>query len=318
MSSSQDDDRKHGAAEPIRRIEQAIGDIEATYQEWESQVKEASAKIDERAGRPLWQAIAVGLLLGGLFVGSLLFSPILFFVFIATLVSLAVVELVTALREKGSRLPRWWMVVVSLAVVASGYLFGPDGMLLGLFIAIMAVGIGRVIDSAVTPEARPTLLRDVQGGIFVVVYVPFLATFAIVTQAAAGGQWWVFAAVVTVVAVDTSAYATGLAFGRHKLAPQISPAKTWEGLAGATVAALIAGMSFGEFLLGIGWAQGALLALLLVGSATMGDLVESLIKRDLGIKDMSSLLPGHGGFMDRLDSALPSMAVVYVAYQLFT
>ena len=318
MSSSQGDDRSGGAAEPIRRIEQAIGDIEATYQEWETQVKEASAKIDERAGRPLWQAIAVGLLLGGLFVGSLLFSPLLFFIFIGTLVSLAVVELVTALREKGSRLPRAWMVIVSLAVVASGYLFGPDGMLLGLFIAIVAVGLGRLMDSAVNASARPTFLRDVQGGIFVVVYVPFLATFAIVTQAAPGGQWWVFAGVVTVVAVDTAAYATGLAIGRHKLAPQISPAKTWEGFAGATIAAVIAGVSFGEFLLGIGWAQGALLALLLVGSATMGDLVESLIKRDLGIKDMSSLLPGHGGFMDRLDSALPSMAVVYVAYQLFT
>lgn len=318
MSPSQDDDPSGGAPEPIRRLEQAIGDIEATYQEWETQVKEASAKIDERAGRPLWQAIAVGLLLGALFVSSLLFSPLLFFVFIGTLVSLAVVELVTALREKGSRLPRTWMVIVSLAVVASGYLFGPDGMLLGLFIAIVAVSLGRLIDSAVHATARPTFLRDVQGGIFVVVYVPFLATFAILTQAAPSGHWWVFAGVVTVVTIDTAAYASGLAIGRHKLAPQISPAKTWEGLAGATIAAVVAGVAFGELLLGIGWAQGAVIALMLVGSATMGDLVESLIKRDLGIKDMSSLLPGHGGFMDRLDSALPSMAVVYVAYQLFT
>ena len=317
MSSSSDEHKPSGAAEPIKRIEQAIGDIEATYQEWESQVKEANAKIDERAGRPLWHAIAVGLLLGGLFLASLLFTHILFFLFIAVLVSLAVVELVTALREKGSRLPRVWMVLVSLAVIGSGYLFGADGMLLGLFIAIVAVVLGRLIDSAVNRTARPTLLRDVQGGIFVVVYVPFLASFAIVTQSSPVGQWWVLAGVITVVTIDVAAYATGLTIGRHKLAPQISPAKTWEGLGGATIAALIAGVAFGQFLLGIGWLAGAVFALLLVGSATMGDLVESLIKRDLGIKDMSSLLPGHGGFMDRLDSLLPSMAVVYIAYQLF-
>ena len=317
MSPSSEDHKTTGPSEPIKRLEQAIGDIEATYQEWESQVKEASAKIDERAGRPLWQAILVGLALGGVFLASLLFTKLLFFVFIATLVSLAVIELVTALQEKGSRLPRVWMVLVSLAVLASGYLFGADGMLLGLFIAIVAVFVGRLVDSALNASARPTFLRDIQGGIFVVVYVPFLASFAIVTQSASSGQWWVLASVVIVVAVDTAAYATGLAIGRHKLAPQISPAKTWEGLGGATVAALIAGAAFGQFLLGIGWLQGMVFALLLVGSATMGDLVESLIKRDLGIKDMSSLLPGHGGFMDRLDSLLPSMAVVYIAYQLF-
>jgi phosphatidate cytidylyltransferase len=317
VSHSNDDRETPGSDEPITRLEQAIGDIEATYQEWETQVKEATAKIDERAGRPLWQAIAVGLLLGGAFVASLLFTNLLFFLFIAVLMALAVIELVTALREKGSRLPRTWMVVVSLAVVSSGYLFGADGMLLGLFVAIVAVVVGRLIDSAINVAARPTLLRDVQGGIFVVVYIPFLASFAIVTQSSDAGQWWVFAGVVIVVAIDTAAYATGLAIGKHKLAPQISPGKTWEGLGGATLAALVAGMAFGQFLLGIGWLAGAVVALLLVGSATMGDLVESLIKRDLGIKDMSSLLPGHGGFMDRLDSLLPSMAVVYIAYQLF-
>jgi phosphatidate cytidylyltransferase len=152
--------------------------------------------------------------------------------------------------------------------------------------------------------------------VFVVVYLPFLASFAVITTELALGQLWIFTAVVIVVVVDTAAYATGLAIGKNKLAPKISPAKTWEGFAGAAIAAAIAGGLLGHYLLGLGWWSGIVLGLVLLGSATMGDLVESLIKRDLGIKDMSSLLPGHGGFLDRLDSALPSMAVTYIVYQL--
>ncbi len=105
-----------------QKIEQALGDIESTLTDWESQVREANAKIEQRAGRPLWQAIAVGLLLGGLFVGALLFETAIFAAFIAVLVSLAVVELVGALREKGSRLSRTWMVVLATAIVSASYL----------------------------------------------------------------------------------------------------------------------------------------------------------------------------------------------------
>jgi len=299
-----------------QKIEQALGDIESTLTDWESQVREANAKIEQRAGRPLWQAIAVGLLLGGLFVGALLFEAAIFAAFIAILVGLAVTELVGALREKGSRLSRTWMVVLATAIVAASYFLGAAGMLWGLLSAIVTVALVRLIDAALHPEARQTILRDIQGGVFVVVYLPFLASFAVITTELALGQLWIFVAVVIVVVVDTAAYATGLAAGKHKLAPKISPAKTWEGFAGAALAAAISGGLLGHYLLDLGWGSGIILGLVLLGSATMGDLVESLIKRDLGIKDMSSLLPGHGGFLDRLDSALPSMAVAYIAYQL--
>lgn len=306
----------HTPDEGPNKIEQALEDIESTYQEWEHQVREANAKIEKRAGRPLWQAIAVGLLLGGIFVGSLLFHTGLFALFIGTLVALAVIELVTAFREKGSGLSRTWMAVLAVAIVAGSYLLGPAGMLWGLLTAIVAVTGVRLIDAAIHPAKRDTIFRDIQAGIFVVVYLPFLASFAVLTSQLPGGQLWIFTAVVIVVIVDTTAYATGLAIGRHKLAPKISPAKTWEGFGGAAVAAAVAGAGLGYLLLDLDWFSGILLGLVLLGTATMGDLVESLIKRDLGIKDMSSLLPGHGGFLDRLDSALPSMAVVYIAYQL--
>jgi phosphatidate cytidylyltransferase len=117
--------------------------------------------------------------------------------------------------------------------------------------------------------------------------------------------------------VDVAAYATGLSFGKTPLAPNISPKKTWEGFAGSLLAALVAGVLLGVLMLGVAWWVGLLLGAVLLGSATLGDLVESLIKRDLGIKDISSWLPGHGGFLDRLDSMLPSMAMLFVMFQIF-
>jgi len=117
--------------------------------------------------------------------------------------------------------------------------------------------------------------------------------------------------------VDSGAYATGVSLGKTPLAPKISPKKTWEGFAGSSAAALIAGGLLGFFLLDVGVWVGLLLGLVLLGSATLGDLVESLIKRDLEINDISSWLPGHGGFLDRLDSMLPSMAMLFVMFQIF-
>lgn len=299
-------------------LEQALGDLESSYHELENQVREASHKIDQRAGRPLWQAILVGLGLGGVFVASLFLSSALFALFIAVLVTLATVELVSVLRHNGSALSRTWMVVVGVGVVGSSYLLGAEGMLYGLMVAILAVVLLRLSQSVLSPKRWVHTVSDIRGGVFTVVYVPFLASFAVVLQNSPRGEWWVFATVIIVVVVDTAAYASGLAFGRHKMAPQISPAKSWEGLAGATLAALVAGALLGHFMIGVGWLWGLAIAIVVTGSATIGDLVESLIKRDLGIKDMSSLLPGHGGFLDRLDSALPSLAVTYAMYQLLS
>jgi phosphatidate cytidylyltransferase len=101
------------------------------------------------------------------------------------------------------------------------------------------------------------------------------------------------------------------------MAPTISPKKTWEGLAGAAAACLVAGVLLAVFMLGAPWWFGLVFGAVMLVTATFGDLAESLIKRDLGIKDMSSWLPGHGGFLDRLDSILPSAAAAYALYLIF-
>jgi len=128
----------------------------------------------------------------------------------------------------------------------------------------------------------------------------------------------VLAFIIIAVASDTGAYAAGLSFGKHPMAPKISPKKTWEGFAGATLAALIAGVLLALFMLGLPWWTGLVIGIVILGTATAGDLGESMIKRDLGIKDMSSWLPGHGGVLDRLDSILPSVVGALALFYLFS
>ncbi len=149
-------------------------------------------------------------------------------------------------------------------------------------------------------------------------YVTLLGSFAILLLAENGGEWWVLGFLIVVVAVDTGAYASGLSFGRHPMAPTISPKKTWEGFAGAAVAAIVAGVLISVFMIHQPWWFGVIFGVVALLTATVGDLAESLIKRDLGIKDMSSWLPGHGGFLDRLDSILPSAAATYVLFLIFS
>jgi phosphatidate cytidylyltransferase len=299
-------------------LERALEDLENVVHDIEHQVREANQKIDEKAGRPLWQAVVVGLTLGLTFLAALIFSPLAFTVFVGLLVAVAVTELVGALRSAGARLSRIGMVAVALLPLASAYVYGPVGVLWALLLAIVAVSAGRFGWALVDKSSRAGAVDDVARGIFVLAYIPFLASFAIALSTLPGGQWWVLAAVIIVVVVDTGAYVTGLTFGRHKLAPKISPGKTWEGLAGSVVLAVIAGAILGHYMIQTGWLTGAFVALALVASATLGDLVESLIKRDIGVKDISSWLPGHGGFLDRLDSVVPSMAVIFVSYQIIS
>jgi phosphatidate cytidylyltransferase len=303
--------------DPAQVGQDALEQLEAAVSDLEEQVRDVNARIDKRAGRPLWQAIVFGLLLGGVFVGSLFWLVELFVLFVMALVIFAVLELAGALTVKGRLRARWPLVVVSAVMVPLAAIYGPEGQLWSLVGAILLAILIRSGRAVLQPDSRATTLPDIGVAVMVLAYIPFLAGFAVTVATSPGGVWWLFSGVVIVVSVDVAAYATGLSLGRTPLAPNISPKKTWEGFAGSLLAALLAGVLLGVSMLGLSWWEGMLLGAVLLGSATLGDLVESLIKRDLGIKDISSWLPGHGGFLDRLDSMLPSMAMLFVMFQIF-
>ncbi|KAM9863877.1 phosphatidate cytidylyltransferase [Leucobacter sp. BZR 635] len=289
------------------------GEIRAHLDSTRAQLEATNARIEKKAGRNLFLAIGVGLLLAAVFVGSLLFWEPVFAWFIAILAGVAVVELATAFRVAGRRVPRIGVAIGGVSMVAAAYFYGAEGLLLSLFAASAMLTIWRLIEGATarTPVEPRTLIRDIFSGLFTLVYVPFLGSFAILLRSAPNGEWWVFALVLIAVSVDIGAYAAGVTLGKHKMTPRISPNKTWEGFAGAAVAAMVAGVVISITALDQPWWIGLIFGVLVLLTATGGDLTESLIKRDLNVKDMSNWIPGHGGLLDRLDSLLPSTVVAY-------
>ncbi len=271
------------------------------------------ARGRKRAGRNLRAAIGVGLGLGAAVVASLFVYKHVFVGVIVVAVVVGLWELTSRLAEhKQIRAPLVPLAVGGAAMVVAGYVRGAEGAWVAAALTALAVLVWRMTED---PE---DYLRDVTAGVFAAFYVPFLATFVAMMLAADDGPWRVFTFLLLTVVSDTGAYAVGWRFGRHKLAPRISPGKTREGLLGAVSFAMVAGALCMHFLIDGGvWWQGLLLGLAVATSATLGDLGESMIKRDLGIKDMGALLPGHGGIMDRLDSLLPTAPVVWLLMVIF-
>lgn len=308
--------RRTGSAR--EEVEAAFHDIESKVHDLEAKAREMDARIEARAGRNLPQAIFFGLVLGFGLLFSLIVVKEVFMLFAAALVAFTVYELASALRFAGRDVPRLPLVVVAVAVVPAAFYGGAGGLWWAFVVGVVVVSVWRVVEIA-RPSMRAqnvSLPTDLAAGVFVLAYVPLLAGFSVVMSAEPGGEWWVLAFLIIVIAIDTGAYAAGVLFGRHPMAPKISPKKTWEGFAGSVVAAVVAGILLAIFMIGTTWWVGLVLALALVGAATLGDLTESLIKRDLGIKDISTWLPGHGGFLDRLDSVLPSTVVAYLIFSI--
>ncbi len=272
------------------------------------QLDQANERIKQRTGRDLVLAIVIGLAFGGALLASLLFVKILFVPFALAAALLGVYELSRALRASGRRVDVWPQLAAATLLVLSAYFAEIWLYWVVLFLAVAFVIVWRLIAQMAARDGRTygDVLADVVIGGFVQVYVPFLAGVALILLDQEGGQWWVLAFIAVAVAADTGAYAAGLAFGRHPMAPRISPKKTWEGFGGAVLASLTAGVLLAVYLLELPWWGGVVLGAAVLLSATLGDLGESMLKRDLGIKDMSSWLPGHGGLLDRLDSILLS------------
>ncbi|MEU9085813.1 phosphatidate cytidylyltransferase [Streptomyces sp. NPDC048357] len=267
----------------------------------------------KRAGRDLRAAIGVGVGLGAVIFASLLIVKAVFVGVIVVAVVVGLWELTSRLQEKkGIKAPLVPLAVGGAAMVIAGYVRGAEGAWVAMALTVLAVLVWRMTEP---PE---DYLKDVTAGAFAAFYVPFLATFVAMLLTAGDGAGRVITFLLLTVVSDTGAYAVGWRFGKTKLAPRISPGKTREGLFGAVAFAMVAGALCMEFLIdGGAWWQGLLLGLAVAVSATLGDLGESMIKRDLGIKDMGTLLPGHGGIMDRLDSLLPTAPVVWLLLAAF-
>ncbi len=265
------------------------------------------------AGRDLGAAIGVGVGLGAVIIASLFVVKAAFVGVIAVAVVVGLWELTSRLQErKGIKAPLVPLALGGAAMVVSGYVRGPEGAWVAMALTALAVLVWRMTEP---PEGY---LKDVTAGVFAAFYVPFLATFVAMMLTADDGAQRVMTFLLLTVVSDTGAYAIGWRFGKHKLAPRISPGKTREGLLGAVTFAMVAGALLMEYVIDDGtWWQGLLLGLAVAVSATLGDLGESMIKRDLGIKDMGTLLPGHGGIMDRLDSLLPTAPVVWLLFVAF-
>lgn len=259
-----------------------------------------------RAGRDLRAATAVGLGLAVLALGSLFAYRPAFAGVVVVVMAVAVWELAQAFYARGIAVPVVPVLLGTALMLIGAFVAGTAPLVVGLALTVAAVFVWRLGDNATG------YIRDVTAGVFVVVYVPFLAGFAMLMARPEDGAWRVFALLAVVAASDVGGYVTGVLFGKHPLARSVSPKKTWEGFTGSLMLGTGAGVAVAMLAFDAPWWAGVVLGVVGVIGATVGDLGESMIKRDLGIKDMSSLLPGHGGVMDRLDSLLPTAPLVWL------
>lgn len=270
-----------------------------------------STPASSRAGRNLPAAIAVGVGLGAVILGSLFWQKVLFIFVVLAAVLAAVDELVRVFRTSGATLARIPLFAGTTAMLVAAYFGGPLALVVALALTVLATIFWRM------PGGSIGFVRDVTTGVFLIGYVPLLAGFAILlVQPEDDGPQRVVTFFLVVVASDVGGYVAGVLFGKHPMAPTISPKKSWEGFAGSTLACIGAGIGSVIWLLDGDWWVGAIVGAVAVLTATVGDLAESMIKRDLGIKDMSNLLPGHGGVMDRLDSLLATAPAVWLLLHL--
>ncbi|MGD0607906.1 MAG: phosphatidate cytidylyltransferase [Streptosporangiaceae bacterium] len=267
-----------------------------------------------RAGRNLPAAIGVGAVLGGLVILTLLTVKATFLLYVGIFLAIALSELAVALAKRDINIAVIPVAAGGAATLTCMYWLGLRDALAALALTVVAIFAWRL------PGGPSGYVKDITAGIFATIYIPFLASFVALMLVPADGPHRVLTFVILTVCSDIGGFAAGITLGRggrHLMAPAISPKKTWEGFAGSMVAGLAGGALCLPLLLHGHWWQGLLTGAAAVLAAILGDLVESMIKRDLDLKDMGSLLPGHGGVLERLDSLLVVAPVVWLMLVIF-
>jgi phosphatidate cytidylyltransferase len=271
-----------------------------------------------RAGRDLPAAIGVGLSLFGIVVATLVWWHPGFIALLVIFTSLGAIEVHQALRRVGMKSAIVPVVIGNIVIIGGTYAAAElqkltnvpwHVVLLGTIGGTVLVALGWRMFGGAHGYAR-----DSSASLFIIGYVPLLASFVGLVLAQEHGVAKVVAMFMCIVASDTGGYIAGATLGKHPMAPVVSPKKTWEGLVGSFVLAGVVGTLDMVYVVHQPWWQGVVLAVVVVIFGTAGDLIESMIKRDVGIKDMSSFLPGHGGVMDRLDSMLVAAPAAWVVF----
>ena len=266
--------------------------------------------INKRAGRKLLPSIGVGIFLIALVWLSLSTYRVLFAALVAVAVLLGIREINRAFRAADINLPLWALATASIGLSAATWLGGVSGLAVATAIAFPCLLI------ILLPRGTENFVRTASASTLALIYLPFLAGFLILLARPHNGLERVMTLVVLVGCNDTFAYLTGVLIGKHPLAPKISPKKTIEGLIGSLIFTVTGGAVAFNYILGLDWWLGAIAGILTVFTATSGDLIESALKRDMAIKDMGTLLPGHGGIMDRLDSVLFAAPALWLALEI--
>ncbi len=271
------------------------------------QAAPGSAPDYGRAGRNVPVSLAVGLTLLALIFLPLFLAKDFFLAVLVLAAGIGVWEMVRAIRQGSeARPPMLPLVGGAAAMMALAWFADVDGLTIGLLVALLATMVWRMGDGPAGYQ------RDMGAGALILVYVPFLLGFAALLARVDDGEWRIVVTIAAVVLSDTGGYVAGVLLGKHPMAPTISPKKSWEGFAGSVLATAVGSALLLWLLLDLAPWKGAFFGVAVSIAAVLGDLAESLLKRDLGVKDMSNLLPGHGGLMDRLDSIVFAAPMAYL------
>lgn len=264
-----------------------------------------------RAGRNLPAALGVGAALITLLLVGILVLPLVLALLAGTAAGIGVWEVGRSLRFRGIVIPRVPAVTAGVLMPLAAFAGGGDALMIAVVVGLTLVIVWRALGP------RDGMILSIMGSVFALVWVSFLLSIALLLYHTDGGPLKVLTVILLAVGSDTWGYAVGVVWGRHPMAPRISPKKSWEGFAGSLGGSVVIGVLCAVLLLDQAWWQGAVLAVGLVLAATLGDFSESMVKRELGIKDMGTLLPGHGGVMDRIDSILFAVPAGYLLFELF-